>query len=162
MLIHPPRLKNLLTTPNHKPYDLIFIDADKSSYPTYLSTLLSLSQPASPPESRLLAPGALILADNILRRGLVAGLSSFPPPPVPLPMYIKLTRTQDKSENNPYHGDLVLPPNSTQRKEDTRAWVLGGDLKALDQFNTELAQNPRLETFLLPLFDGLGCGRLKD
>jgi predicted O-methyltransferase YrrM len=47
----------------------VFIDADKTSYPAYLSLILSLSSP------RLLRPSGIILADNILRRGLVADSS---------------------------------------------------------------------------------------
>jgi len=109
-----------------EPYDLIFIDADKSSYPTYLSLILSLSQPDSP--TRLLRPGGLIIADNVLRRGLVA----------------------DSTEANPWAD-----------KTNGGIWQ-NGDLKALDEFNKRLASDKRLETFLLPLFDGLGMGRLID
>jgi predicted O-methyltransferase YrrM len=53
-----------------KPYDLIFIDAQKSGYPEYLRQILANSQPGS--SSRLLRKGGLIVADNVLRRGLVA------------------------------------------------------------------------------------------
>ncbi|KIN07977.1 hypothetical protein OIDMADRAFT_99921 [Oidiodendron maius Zn] len=54
-----------------EPYDLIFIDADKTSYPTYLSMILEYS-PRGSNAPRILRPGGIILADNILRRGLVA------------------------------------------------------------------------------------------
>jgi predicted O-methyltransferase YrrM len=40
------------------PFDLIFIDADKESYPAYLEWCL-----------RLARPGTLIIADNVVRRG---------------------------------------------------------------------------------------------
>lgn len=40
------------------PFDLIFIDADKENYPTYLEQALALS-----------APGTLILSDNLLPKG---------------------------------------------------------------------------------------------
>ncbi|KAL8308034.1 hypothetical protein RB597_000638 [Gaeumannomyces tritici] len=53
-----------------EPYDIIFIDADKVGYPKYLDAILARSQPGS--TSRLLRPGGLIVADNVLRRGLVA------------------------------------------------------------------------------------------
>jgi len=43
------------------PFDLIFIDADKSGYPDYLPWALQLSR-----------PGSLIIADNVVRKGGVA------------------------------------------------------------------------------------------
>lgn len=60
-----------------EPYDLIFIDADKTSYPKYLDLILSRSKPGS--ERRLLKSGGIIIADNILRRGLVADSSDANP-----------------------------------------------------------------------------------
>ncbi|KAK1241925.1 hypothetical protein MKX07_007748 [Trichoderma sp. CBMAI-0711] len=59
-----------LKTQPEEPYDLIFIDAQKSGYPAYLRDILAGSQPAS--ATRLLRPGGIIIADNVLRRGLVA------------------------------------------------------------------------------------------
>lgn len=43
-----------------EPFDLIFIDADKDSYPFYLDWSLRLSR-----------PGTLLIADNVVRRGRV-------------------------------------------------------------------------------------------
>jgi predicted O-methyltransferase YrrM len=43
------------------PFDLIFIDADKESYPEYLKAALRLSR-----------PGTIIVADNVVRDGRVA------------------------------------------------------------------------------------------
>lgn len=43
-----------------EPFDFIFIDADKASYPEYLQWSLSLSR-----------PGTLIVADNVVRDGKV-------------------------------------------------------------------------------------------
>ena len=48
-----------------QPYDLIFVDAQKSGYPEYLTTILEKSQPGS--AGRLLKKGGLIIADNTLR-----------------------------------------------------------------------------------------------
>jgi predicted O-methyltransferase YrrM len=42
------------------PFDLVFIDADKASYPAYLAEVM-----------RLVRPGALILGDNVIRSGAV-------------------------------------------------------------------------------------------
>jgi predicted O-methyltransferase YrrM len=43
------------------PFDLVFIDADKPSYPAYLHYAMQLTR-----------PGSLILADNVIRDGKVA------------------------------------------------------------------------------------------
>jgi predicted O-methyltransferase YrrM len=42
------------------PFDLVFIDADKPSYPVYLDYAMKLTH-----------PGSLILADNVIRDGKV-------------------------------------------------------------------------------------------
>lgn len=42
------------------PFDVVFIDADKTGYPAYLDAVLPK-----------LAPGALVIADNVLRSGRV-------------------------------------------------------------------------------------------
>ena len=53
------------------------VDADKTSYITYLELILSFSEPGS--TNCLLRPGGVIIADNILRRGLVADHSQANP-----------------------------------------------------------------------------------
>lgn len=50
------------------PFDLIFIDADKPSYPEYLEWSLRLSR-----------PGTLIIADNVVRKGNVINPESDDP-----------------------------------------------------------------------------------
>ena len=47
------------------PFDFIFIDADKSGYPDYLDWSLRLSR-----------PGAVIVADNVIRDGAVVEADS--------------------------------------------------------------------------------------
>lgn len=49
------------------PFDLVFIDANKESYPAYLTHAV-----------RLTRPGGLILADNVVRRGEVLSRSMDP------------------------------------------------------------------------------------
>ncbi|KAF9777072.1 hypothetical protein IL306_004660 [Fusarium sp. DS 682] len=105
-----------------EPYDLVFIDADKTGYPGYLKQLLELSEPGN--SNRILRPGALIVSDNVLRRGLAA---------------------DDKAL-----GDDEL-------KGDQLKNVL-----AVRQFNDLALQSPRLETFVLPLWDGVNVSRLLD
>ncbi|PQE28483.1 O-methyltransferase family 3 protein [Rutstroemia sp. NJR-2017a BBW] len=133
-----PRIRTLIHH-LHQPYDLIFIDADKSSYPAYLSLILSLSPPNSYPinvpslsypgsHPRLLRPGGLIIADNLLRRGLVA----------------------DSSAANPW------------AKRTAESTWKEGDLNALKEFNDAFVGEKRIESFMLPLWDGVGLGRLRD
>ena len=50
------------------PFDLIFIDADKATYPDYFRWALKLSR-----------RGSLIIADNIVRKGAVADATSSDP-----------------------------------------------------------------------------------
>ncbi len=50
------------------PFDLVFIDADKVSYPEYLELSLRLSR-----------PGTVILADNVVRNGRVADAATTDP-----------------------------------------------------------------------------------
>ncbi|KAF5018184.1 hypothetical protein F66182_9841 [Fusarium sp. NRRL 66182] len=105
-----------------EPYDLVFIDADKSGYPGYLKQLLELSRPGS--SNRLLRPGALIVSDNVLRRGLVV---------------------DEKAIGN---------------DELTGAQLT--NVMALREFNDLSLRNPRLETFVVPLWDGVNVSRLLD
>lgn len=52
-------LQSLIAS-GEKPFDVVFIDADKANYPVYLTLVLKLSR-----------PGTLILADNVIRNGRV-------------------------------------------------------------------------------------------
>ncbi|MDR3774215.1 MAG: O-methyltransferase [Terracidiphilus sp.] len=54
-----PALENSVAAP----FDLVFIDADKESYPEYLHWALKLSR-----------PGTVIVADNVVRQGKVVDL----------------------------------------------------------------------------------------
>ncbi|KAJ3493049.1 hypothetical protein NLG97_g4985 [Lecanicillium saksenae] len=63
-------LETLRSLAPDEPYDIIFIDAQKSGYPEYLGTILESSQPGS--KNRLLRAGGLIIGDNVLRCGFVA------------------------------------------------------------------------------------------
>ena len=57
-----------LAAEGRRPFDLIFIDADKVGYPDYFSWALRLSR-----------RGSLIIADNVVREGAVADSSSSDP-----------------------------------------------------------------------------------
>ena len=105
------------------PYDIIFLDADKTGYSNYLSLVLAQSQPGS--TSRLLRPGGLIIADNVLRRGHVAD------------------------------------PSKTDGAElESEQWDL--HIEAVRRFNDQVVSEKRLESFLVPLWDGLSLIRLVD
>jgi predicted O-methyltransferase YrrM len=66
-LIQGPAKESLarLQAENRGPFDLIFIDADKTGYPEYLRWSLKLAR-----------PGTVIIGDNVVRRGAVADASS--------------------------------------------------------------------------------------
>jgi predicted O-methyltransferase YrrM len=83
------------------PFDLAFIDADKDNYPAYLDFAL-----------RLVRPGGLITADNVLH------MTSWPEP-------------------------IDGGPTSH------------AGLEAIRAFNRRLATDPRLESTILPLRDGV-------
>ncbi|MGH3287011.1 MAG: O-methyltransferase, partial [Streptosporangiaceae bacterium] len=54
-------LETLPRLEDRAPFDLVFIDADKTGYPEYLTWA-----------HRLARPGTLIVADNVVRSGKVA------------------------------------------------------------------------------------------
>lgn len=62
-----------------EPFDMIFLDADKKSYPAYLRLSLLLSR-----------PGTLIMGDNVIRRGRIADLASTDPDVVGLHEFFRL------------------------------------------------------------------------
>jgi predicted O-methyltransferase YrrM len=125
---------SLSTLSPEVPYDLVFIDADKANYPTYLALLLSRSQPEAP--TRILRPGALIVADNVLRRGIVADPSDANP-------HVKVDRERTAQGKNGEHRS-------------------NRDLEMLDRFNKDISESDRVETWLVPLWDGVMVGRLID
>jgi predicted O-methyltransferase YrrM len=65
-----------LAAGSQEAYDLIFIDADKVSYPKYLELILENSKGQG---NRILKKDGIIVADNILRRGLIADSSEANP-----------------------------------------------------------------------------------
>jgi caffeoyl-CoA O-methyltransferase len=102
------------------PFEFVFIDADKRSYKQYYDFLLD-------PKNLLLAPGALLIADNVLFKGLV--LNSEPA--------AKAAAAKAKKKRNYW-----------QRRHQDIA-------DALHEFNEYAKRDPRTEAVLLPLRDGL-------
>lgn len=80
------------------------------------------------------------MADNILRRGLVA----------------------DESENNPWSA-AALALDSTKAKSKSRSeYETDRDLEFLRQYNDNVIGNARFDVFLMPLYDGVSFARLLD
>ena len=88
--------------------------------------MLANSQPGN--ARRLLRPGALIIADNVLRRGYVA--------------------------------DPDRPDNVQRDPGDKKRWEL--HIEAVQKFNDQVVKEKRLESFLMPLWDGVTIMRLVD
>ena len=80
----------------------------------------------------LLSPKGILIADNTLFRGLVA----------------------DRSENNPLSG------NKGNLTEQMAVDVRRAEL--LDEFNKVVRADERVESVMLPVFDGLNLIRLKE
>lgn len=95
---------------------LILTASPTSGYPTYFNLLLDLG---------LIRPGGVLIADNILKAGLVVD--------------------DALAEQNPGSKNALamsrVPP--------------------LREFNDLAAHDPRVETMLLPVFDGLALVRVK-
>ncbi|KAJ6785414.1 hypothetical protein PWT90_05791 [Aphanocladium album] len=127
-VIQGDALETLAKLSPDEPYDLIFIDAQKTGYPSYLRTILEKSQPGAT-SPRILREGGIILADNVLRRGLVA----------------------NDTDENPWAA-------SGKKGESGR----DSNIEALREYNDLALNSERLETFLMPLFDGVGMSRLRD
>jgi caffeoyl-CoA O-methyltransferase len=73
------------------PYDLVFIDADKAAYPDYLEAVLGLVR-----------PGALIVADNVLRHGHVVDEESADP------TIVGMRRFNDRAATDPRLETVLL------------------------------------------------------
>jgi len=112
------RAADTLPTLAGNQYDLVFIDADKPGYSTYLDLILDLD---------LLPVGGVLLVDNALWGGLVA----------------------DSSDNNP------------NREEPDYGDKPIAFAKAIDDFNKKVLADPRLDSIILPVFDGINFVRRK-
>ncbi|KAL9034182.1 MAG: hypothetical protein Q9214_007162, partial [Letrouitia sp. 1 TL-2023] len=91
-------------------FDLIFLDADKHNYQTYLDLILT---------RRLLSPNGIIVVDNVFARGFTMG--------------------------NEF--------NTTTEKIRRPFWEANGE--TLRKLNKSFIDDPRIDTLILPLFDGV-------
>ncbi|EQK98479.1 O-methyltransferase, family 3 [Ophiocordyceps sinensis CO18] len=76
-------LDSLPTLQLDEPFEIVFIDAQKSGYPDYLATILERSQPGA--ARRLLRRGGLVVGDNALLSALVVDQSDDNPAAKTLP-----------------------------------------------------------------------------
>lgn len=88
----------------HEQFDLIFIDADKVNYPTYVHQAIALSR-----------PGTVIVVDNLF-----------------------------------FHGRVLDEQDQNEAPKKVR------------QATQLLAQDPRLESILIPIGDGVGVTRVRE
>ena len=65
-----------MTKIDHPPFDLIFIDGEKSQYPDYLDLAIQLSH-----------PGTLIIADNVVKHGRVYNEKTETPSQIGITMF---------------------------------------------------------------------------
>ena len=103
----------------------VFIDADKRQYTKYMEELLDLSTPVDQRDC-LLNPGALVLVDNTLWKGLV------------------LNQVNDLEQFSP---DPLLFGKNPKRMQDLA--------DTMHQFNSFIKNQPNLRQLILPLRDGL-------
>jgi predicted O-methyltransferase YrrM len=82
-----PTLEKFVTD-GVEPFDMIFLDADKKSYPDYLRLSLQLS-----------LPGTLIVGDNVIRGGRIADLHSADPDVTGLHEYFRLLATNPQLDS---------------------------------------------------------------
>jgi predicted O-methyltransferase YrrM len=71
-----------------EPFDMVFIDADKKTYPDYLQLSLELCR-----------PGAIIVGDNVIRKGRMADFASTDPDVVGLRKYFDLLGSRPKLDS---------------------------------------------------------------
>lgn len=71
-----------------EPFDMGFIDADKKTYPDYLQLSLELCR-----------PGAIIIGDNVIRKGRMADFASTDPDVLGLRKYFELLGTHPKLDS---------------------------------------------------------------
>jgi predicted O-methyltransferase YrrM len=85
-----------------EPFDMVFIDADKKTYPEYLQMSLELCR-----------TGSIIIGDNIIRRGRMADFESTDPDLLGLRKYFEMLA------DNPRLDSTRLPFRLSDRRDGT-------------------------------------------
>lgn len=121
------------------PFDLIFVDADKTRLVEYANACLS--------SDRLLKRGGLIVVDNVLWKGLVvdAGNSNS-----------GAHGRDDGDSSSVEDAEQGLDPGEVKRNRRARKLA-----SKMHSFNSAIAKDSRAEVLILPIRDGLSIIRKK-
>jgi predicted O-methyltransferase YrrM len=112
------------------PFDIIFVDADKTRLPDYMEVFLK--------NDRILKKGGAIIVDNVLWKGAVVGTADEP-----------TMSTVDPNQIDTFATEAEL-------KKSRRARKLAN---IMHQFNTNIMKDARVEVVILPIRDGLSLIR---
>lgn len=119
-----------------KPFDVVFVDADKTRLMEYVDALVS--------NDRILKKGGLIVVDNVLWKGLVLDAST----------------GYDSESDGEFSADSDSSSQSEKEllRKNRRARKLANKMH---RFNSAVVQDDRVEVLLMPLRDGLSLIRKK-
>ncbi|GAX24973.1 hypothetical protein FisN_2Lh249 [Fistulifera solaris] len=115
------------------PFDLVFVDADKTRLLDYVEACLS--------NDRVLKKGGLIIVDNVLWKGLVLDASR-----------------NDSFSTASDNEDEEADEETAELRKNRRARKLANKMH---RFNAAIAQDKRVEVLVIPVRDGLSVIRKK-
>jgi predicted O-methyltransferase YrrM len=121
------------------PFDLVFVDADKTRLLDYLEVCLR--------NDNVLKPGGCIVVDNVLWKGLVLEASAGD--------FSSLSSSSDLENEDPNSSSRSSGSEEELRK-NRRARRLATQMHA---FNSAIVLDKRVEVLLLPMRDGLSVIR---
>ncbi|KAF9574863.1 hypothetical protein EC968_005103 [Mortierella alpina] len=124
---------------NNVKFDAVFIDADKGNYINYFNFIL---------DNDLLSDHGYILADNTLFQGMV--LQS--------PSQVDRTKNQSSLPSPPSSPPRSPPSDASSASDAKKQKAVAMFQKTanhIDAFNQHVANDPRVDVVLLPVFDGL-------
>ena len=126
------------------PFDLVFVDADKTRLYEYVEALVS--------NDNVLKKGGLVVVDNVLWKGLVLEASSGEFSRYRESASSDGESTSSDGENSLSDGNM----SDAAIKKSRRARKLATKMHA---FNSQVVKDPRLEVLVLPMRDGLSVIR---
>jgi predicted sulfurtransferase/predicted O-methyltransferase YrrM len=132
------------------PFDLVFVDADKTRLLEYVEVCLNTDY--------ILKKGGLIVVDNVLWKGLVLNASSGG------------TKINNNGDNNDDDNDCANSQSDSDN-ENVEGFTIPIELRKnrrarklankLHRFNTAIVKDQRVEVLILPIRDGLSIIRKK-